>query len=76
MNFRSIGTTKLQSGREINVDYTMAAAEAFKKSLTPQLAEGKKFRFVYVSGAMTSQDQEKPLWFMQEFRRIRVRIWL
>lgn len=32
----------------------------------------RKFRFVYLSGAAAERDQTKPLWFMQEYRRIRV----
>ncbi|KAK3368662.1 hypothetical protein B0H63DRAFT_488899 [Podospora didyma] len=50
-------------------DYTLAAA----KALTPAPdSSGKKFRFVYLSGMSAERDQDKALWFMQEFRRIRL----
>lgn len=32
----------------------------------------KKIRFVYLSGGAAERDQTKPLWFKQEYRRIRV----
>ncbi|MCJ1258982.1 hypothetical protein MMC24_006816 [Lignoscripta atroalba] len=60
-----------ESGRRIDIDYTLAAANAFATSLAPKLGDGRKFRFVYCSGIMAVRDQEKPLWFMQEPRRIR-----
>lgn len=32
-----------------------------------------KFRFIYLSGGAAERDQTKPLWFKQDYRRIRVR---
>ena len=61
--------------RKVSIDYTLAAAKAFGTSNITQQGDGKvkKFRFVYCSGAAAEKDQTKPLWFMQNFRRIRVR---
>ncbi|MCJ1462818.1 hypothetical protein MMC07_001421 [Pseudocyphellaria aurata] len=55
------------TARKISIEYTLAAAKAF----TPASSTEKKFRFVYLSGAASERDQTKPLWFMQEYRRIR-----
>lgn len=53
--------------RQVSVDYTLAAAQLFQETCQ------KPFRFIYCSGAAAERDQTKPLWFMQEYRRIRVR---
>ena len=60
--------------RKVNVEYTQAAVNTFATSLAPQLGPGEKFRFAYCSGIAAERDQEKKLWFMQEGRRIRVRL--
>lgn len=70
----ALGSTTREpvAGRKINLDYTMAGANAFATSLATQLeTQGGKFRFVYTSGMVTSKDQNKKLWISQEFRRIR-----
>ncbi|KAJ6118697.1 hypothetical protein N7471_013317 [Penicillium samsonianum] len=51
--------------RQVSVDYTLAAAQVFQETCQ------KPFRFIYCSGAAAERDQTKPLWFMQEYRRIR-----
>ncbi|CAP97094.1 Pc21g21970 [Penicillium rubens Wisconsin 54-1255] len=51
--------------RQVSLDYTLAAAQVFQETCQ------KPFRFVYCSGAAAERDQTKPLWFMQEYRRIR-----
>lgn len=56
--------------RTVSVDYTIAAAEAFTHDRSP--GDGRKFRFVYLSGGAAEKDQTKPLWFKQDYRRIRV----
>lgn len=53
--------------RRVSLDYTLAAAQVFQETCQ------KSFRFIYCSGAAAERDQAKPLWFMQEYRRIRVR---
>lgn len=75
---RTIGTTPSKSSnldlaRRVNVDYTQAAAECFADKLAPQLEGGKKFQFMYLSGAGVAKNQQQKLWFAQEFRRLRVR---
>lgn len=61
-----------EDNRRINLDYTLAAAETFARVLGSKM-EGRKFRFVYLSGMMTERDQtKKSLWFMAEARLIRV----
>ncbi|MCJ1307240.1 hypothetical protein MMC25_000886 [Agyrium rufum] len=58
--------------RTINLEYTLAAANAFANSLAKQRSStADKFRFVYVSGMLAVKDQEKPLWFAEEGRRMR-----
>ena len=58
------------TARKISIDYTLAAAKAFSQD--PANGAAKKFRFVYCSGAAAERDQTKTLWFMQDYRRIRV----
>ncbi|CAG8903278.1 unnamed protein product [Penicillium egyptiacum] len=53
--------------RRVSLDYTLAAAKVFRETCQ------KPFRFLYCSGAAAERDQNKPLWFMQEYRHIRVR---
>jgi len=54
----------METARKVNVDYTLAAANAFATSLTPQLGDGKRFRFVCLSGMLVERDQQKKLWFI------------
>ncbi|EHA20991.1 hypothetical protein ASPNIDRAFT_194525 [Aspergillus niger ATCC 1015] len=65
-------TRDTETARKINVEYTMAAMRAFGTHL-PSLAEGdgKKFRFVYLSGGMSERDQSRSLWMAGEMRKIR-----
>lgn len=56
-----------ETTRRVSIGYTTAAARLFNESCQ------KPFRFVYCSGSGVEQDQTKPLWFLQNYRRIRVR---
>lgn len=56
--------------RRVSIEYTMAAARIFNESCQ------KPFKFVYCSGSGAEQDQTKSLWFMQNYRRIRVSLFL
>jgi hypothetical protein len=38
----------------------------------PQLPEGKQFRFLFCSGKFAEWDQDKPLHFMADTRRVKV----
>ncbi len=67
---RSLGIP--QGTRESEVEYPMAAINAFVASLAPQLKHGERFRFVYVSGALAERDQEKKLWIARGPRRFKV----
>ncbi len=71
---RSLGkpyVSDMDFARKMSIDYTMVAARA----LTPQdKTAGGKFRFIYVSGIAAVRDQTKSLWFLPEYRRIRVSI--
>jgi hypothetical protein len=62
----------LEDCRKIEIGYTLAAAEAFTKSLAPLKAEGKTFRFVYLSGMLANRDPKKTPWFMPNARNIKV----
>lgn len=55
-----------------NVDYPHSAAKIFAQKLN-SAAEGKKFRFVYCSGAFTERDQSKKLLFLSESRKLKVK---
>ena len=51
----------------------MAAAKKMSDvGATASSGQRQKFRFVYLSGGAAERDQTKPLWFMQDYRRIRV----
>ena len=65
-----------QGTRESEVEYPMAAINAFVASLAPVLENAKKFRFVYLSGMFAETDQEKKLWMAQDPRRFKVRLQL
>lgn len=61
--------------RQVTLDYTRAAAKAFsdlRKENASQIYATDKFRFVFFSGSMTERDQNRPLWFSGEFRKVRV----
>ncbi|KAL8944133.1 MAG: hypothetical protein Q9216_000638 [Gyalolechia sp. 2 TL-2023] len=60
-----------EQNRKINLDYTINAAKSFTERLAPSLDNGKKFRFVYLSGMFTERDPNKSLWFMKKARLIR-----
>jgi nucleoside-diphosphate-sugar epimerase len=59
---------------KVSVDYALAAAKAFTKSLAPQLDQGERFRFVLCSGHATELDQNKKLWIMGPTRKVKVGI--
>ncbi|KAK3687419.1 putative nucleoside-diphosphate-sugar epimerase [Podospora appendiculata] len=65
------------TARTISFDYPLAAARVFsqrhKETQTQTGGDGKgeKFRFVYLSGGAVERDQSKPLWFLQDERKIR-----
>jgi len=58
--------------RKVNVDFAVKAAEAFAKTLAPQLPEGKKFRFVYCSGKFADREFEtKSMWMFKDSRSMK-----
>ncbi|MCJ1416545.1 hypothetical protein MMC32_002883 [Xylographa parallela] len=60
------------TARTVNVEYTLAAAHFFATKVAPAMSQtGKKFRFVYCSGWGTENDLKKPLWWMQDSRRVK-----
>lgn len=56
--------------REVELDYPLAFTEAVRSSITN---EKQCFRYMHVSGVLAERNQEKPLWFLQEGRRVKVR---
>jgi hypothetical protein len=64
---RSIGTYNWDP--VVELEYP----EAFQKALVKVLDPKKIFRYVYLGGAFTEQDQKKSLWLFTEGRRVRVR---
>jgi nucleoside-diphosphate-sugar epimerase len=78
-NERTLGKARMpdnETNKRVSIDYTLAAARAFKESLSSQPEtisnNNTEFRFIYLSGAAAERDQTKSLWFMQDYRRIRV----
>jgi hypothetical protein len=72
---RALGKARMpdnETSRKVSIDYTLAAIQALEQNFSPNSESGKKFRFVYLSGAGAEKDQEKSLWVMQDYRRIRV----
>ncbi|ODM24245.1 hypothetical protein SI65_02046 [Aspergillus cristatus] len=61
----SIGTYNWDS--VVELEYP----EAFQKALLKVLDVKKTFRYVYLGGAFTEPDQEKPLWFYAKGRHVR-----
>ncbi|KAK5677123.1 hypothetical protein LTS10_010312 [Elasticomyces elasticus] len=59
------------SGKEVHVDYTLAAATAFARNLAPKVGDGERFTFVHLSGKLCERDQSQSLWFMEEARKMR-----
>ena len=58
----------IETCRKVSVEYTISAIAAFS-----QLASSsqKPFRFVFMSGFLSSRDQSKSLWFLQDGRRLK-----
>ncbi|KAI0008414.1 hypothetical protein F4779DRAFT_450959 [Xylariaceae sp. FL0662B] len=61
----------LETAKKVQVDFTLAAANAFLDALAPQLPEPQKFRFVFCSGKFAEWDQEKRLLMLPGTRRLK-----
>uniref|UniRef100_A0A8H7K2B9 NAD(P)-binding domain-containing protein n=1 Tax=Bionectria ochroleuca TaxID=29856 RepID=A0A8H7K2B9_BIOOC len=61
----------LDTFRKVSVDYTLAAARAFKQHLSPALPDSQRFRFVFCSGMLAEWDQQKTLVFMADTRLVK-----
>lgn len=76
----AIGTVpswNLDMARKVDLDSPLATADAFadefsKSQSTSKQNEGRKFRFVLLSGFLSAKDQNSTLWFLNSFRRLRV----
>lgn len=62
-----MGTTA--GDKALEVDYPVAFGNAFSKTLQ---TTKKKLRYLHLSGAATERDQEKPLWFKSDMRKLKV----
>ena len=63
----------IEESRKVDIQYMLAAAEAFTNSLAPPLkAQGKTFRFVLLGGMFACRDQQKTLWFLKDTRMVKV----
>jgi hypothetical protein len=58
----------IETCRKVSVEYTLSAITAFS---TLGAQNGKPFRFIFMSGFLSSRDQTKSLWFLQEGRRLK-----
>eukprot|EP01116_Phalansterium_solitarium_P013407 TRINITY_DN30766_c0_g1_i1.p1 TRINITY_DN30766_c0_g1~~TRINITY_DN30766_c0_g1_i1.p1 ORF type:complete len:231 (+),score=42.90 TRINITY_DN30766_c0_g1_i1:79-771(+) len=54
--------------RQVNFEYPLAAARAFASI---GATSAKRFRFVYLSGILAVQDQQKKLWIAESSRHLR-----
>lgn len=71
--FRAMGlrpSLPIDQQRIVNIDYTLAGARACASKVPADAAQ--PFRFIYMSGSMASNDQDKTLWISPEVRRLRV----
>jgi hypothetical protein len=60
--------------RKINFEFALATARRFSSVFLDtqnQVATKKKFRFVYLSGALPEKDETKKLWFLADNRKMR-----
>ena len=64
----------MEEARAIEVTSTLTFARLCAEVLAPALPDGKKLRFVYVSGALGERDQEKRLWFATEARKMKGKV--
>ncbi|KAH8794417.1 hypothetical protein DL96DRAFT_131649 [Flagelloscypha sp. PMI_526] len=66
--------SKTSASKEVEIDYPVKAATAFKTHLMPQLkAQGKKFRFAFVSGFLLKESwATEKLWFFADYRKAKV----
>lgn len=62
---------EIETYRKVQVDYTLAAANAFKKHLEPGPLANKKFRIVFCSGKHAEWNQEKSLLSMADTELIK-----
>jgi hypothetical protein len=63
----------LETAWRVQRDYPIAAFKAFASKLAPPLEkENKKFRFVFLSGALAEWDQRKTLYFLSDSRKLKV----
>ncbi|RTE84798.1 hypothetical protein BHE90_000556 [Fusarium euwallaceae] len=68
---RATQFSDIDTYRKVQVDYTLAAANAFAKHLAPSLPDNKNFRFVLCSGKYAEWDQDKSLSFMADTRLVK-----
>ena len=68
----AIGTTPngaIDLVKKIDLEASLATARTFADLGRER---GQPFRFIYLSGYLTDQDQESRLWFLGEYRHLRV----
>ena len=56
---------------EVELDYPLAFARTM---LAMRQSATDTFRYVHLSGILAEKDQNKSLWFLQEGRRVKVRL--
>lgn len=58
--------------RVVNFDYPMTFQTSFARALKAY-QDNPHFRYIYLSGGLVEQDQNKTLFFYNDSRKIRVR---
>ncbi|TID14181.1 hypothetical protein E2P81_ATG09060 [Venturia nashicola] len=63
--------SNVQTAKKVQVEFTLAAANAFASKLLPALDEGKDFKFVFCSAGLAVRDQDTSLWVLQDTRKLK-----
>lgn len=64
--------TNVETAREVNIEYPLAAAAAIIVRLRTQKREGRRFRFLSVSGMSAVRDMNIKLCMFKDSRQIKV----
>jgi hypothetical protein len=65
----------LEAAKTVNIDYPLTAARTFTSQVAKEVdGKTRPFRYVYLSGGLAEQDQNRSLWWKQDYRHIRGQI--
>ncbi|KAE9966940.1 hypothetical protein EG328_008511 [Venturia inaequalis] len=61
----------VQTAKKVQVEFTLAAANAFASKLLPAIDQAKDFKFVFCSGSLASRNQDTSLWLLRDTRKLK-----